>query len=174
MRLTRRDALVALTAAGVAVGGGELLLDSDGSAGPLDGRERATLLAAAEVLYPSDVADVEAFVERYVRGRAADDPAFVEGVSDALAYLDDYARSWHDEPFAALDPATRETALRRMDADTVDPDPDGGPVARVRHHVVDELLFALYTTPTGAELAGLENPPGYPGGAESYRRGPRS
>jgi hypothetical protein len=59
-----------------------------------------------------------------------------------------------------------------MGADTVDPDPDGGDVARVRYYVVNELLFALYASPTGAELLGLENPQGHPGGLASYQRGP--
>jgi hypothetical protein len=42
----------------------------------------------------------------------------------------------------------------------------------VRHLVVNDLLYALYASPTGARLAGLENPPGHPGGIESYREGP--
>ncbi|MFC6989533.1 gluconate 2-dehydrogenase subunit 3 family protein [Haloplanus sp. GCM10025708] len=180
MQLTRRDALVALGAAGVAVGGGgAVLLSADRDAaeeadGPLGDAAATTLVAAAEVLYPSAVEDVETFVTEYARGRAADQPAHAAGVADAVAYLDDYARAWHDEPFAALDPSRRREALHRMDADSADPDPEGSDVERVRYYVVDELLFALYSSPTGGELVGIENPRGYPGGTASYRRGPTS
>jgi hypothetical protein len=61
-----------------------------------------------------------------------------------------------------------------MGADTADPDPDpdGTDAGRVRYYVVNELLYALYASPTGGELVGIENPRGYPGGTASYRRGP--
>jgi hypothetical protein len=182
MRLTRRDAVVALSVAGVgAVGAtvrsGEDAPDgdedaSDRDAGALTDAEVATLVAAAEVLYPSAVANVESFVRRYVRGRADADRA--AGIAAAVAYLDDYAAAWYDADFADLDPATRSEALRNMDADTAPPDPDGSDVERVRYYVVNELLFALYASPTGSELVGLENPQGHPGGLASYRRGPQS
>lgn len=186
MRLTRRDAVAALAAAGVAVGGGGALFRSldegrrdtsereGASDRPITDDGLTTLVAAAAVLYPSEVENVESFVTRYVRGRADDEPAHVAGIADAVTYLDAYAESWYDEAFAALDPSVREEALRRMNADTAEPDPDGSDVERVRYYVVNELLFALYTTPTGGELVGLENPQGHPGGLASYQRGPRS
>lgn len=179
MELTRRDAIAALGAAGVAVGGGTaaFLSTQDGRQGserPIDDAGTATLVAAADVLYPSDVEEVEQFVTRYVRGRADDEPEHVRGVADAAAYLDEYAGAWYDEEFAALDPSTRETVLRRMNADTADPNPDGSDVERVRYYVVNELLFALYATPTGGELVGLGNPQGHPGGLASYQREPQS
>ena len=40
---------------------------------------------------------------------------------------------------------------------------------RVRFFVVNELLFALYSSPTGGSLVGIENPVGHPGGTESYQ-----
>jgi hypothetical protein len=43
----------------------------------------------------------------------------------------------------------------------------------VRYYVVNELLYALYTSPTGGELVGIENPQGHPGGHESYQHEPR-
>jgi len=61
-----------------------------------------------------------------------------------------------------------------MSVDTADPVPDGDDVERVRYYVVNELLFALYSSPTGGELVGLENPRGNPGGLASYQRGPQS
>jgi len=54
-----------------------------------------------------------------------------------------------------------------------DENPDGTAAERVRFFVVNELLLALYASPTGGELVGIENPQGYAGGAESYQRGPR-
>jgi hypothetical protein len=178
MKLTRRDAVAALAAAGVAVGGGGAVLladesdDTDDAVGPVDEDDLATLVAAAEVLYPSAVENVEAFVTRYVEGRAADRPDHASGVAASAGYLREYARSWHDETFGALDPDGRTAALREMGADTADPDPDGSDVERVRYYVVNELLFALYASPTGSALVGLENPQGYPGGTDSYQRGP--
>lgn len=185
MELSRRDALVALSAAGVTVGGGAVLLaDDEGSepeagrdesstaTGPLDEDGFETLAAAAAVLYPDEVTGVDEFVERFVRGRAGDQPDHVAGIADAVAYLDDYSQAWFDEPFADLEPERRDQALRRMNADTVDPDPAGSDAQRVRYFVVNELLFALYASPTGGKLVGIENPQGHPGGTESYQRGP--
>jgi hypothetical protein len=177
MKLTRRDAVAALAAAGVAVGGGGVVLladkgDDEEVAGPVDGDDLATLVAAAEVLYPSPVENVEDFVTRYVEGRAVDRPDHADGVATSAGYLREYARSWHDQAFAALDPDGRTAALREMGADTADPDPGGSDVERVRYYVVNELLFALYASPTGGALVGLENPQGHPGGTGSYQRGP--
>ncbi|MBX0323273.1 gluconate 2-dehydrogenase subunit 3 family protein [Halomicroarcula sp. F13] len=183
MELSRRDALAALSAAGVAVGGGgAVLLATDDESGDtteesassdsLDESEFETLAAAAEVLYPDEVSGVGEFVRRFVRGRARDRPDHAAGIADAAAYLDEYARAWFDDRFATLAPATREQALRRMNADTVEPDPDGSDTQRVRYFVVNELLFALYASPTGGKLVGIENPQGHPGGTQSYQRGP--
>ncbi|ERH00982.1 MAG: hypothetical protein J07HN6_02611 [Halonotius sp. J07HN6] len=177
MRLTRRDAVAALAAAGVAVGGGATLLSdspekSDES--PLDDGTVATLVAAAEVLYPSEVEDTEPFVTRYVQRRNADEPDRATAVADTVAYLDEYTDAWFDAAFASLNRDDRDDAFRRMSVDTADPDPDGSDVERVRYYVVNELLFALYSSPTGGKLVGLENPRGNPGGLGSYQRGPQS
>lgn len=175
MRLTRRDAIAALTAAGVAAGGGVAVRrtrDDEPASAALSEGPIAVLVAAAEVLYPSELEGVRPFVERYVRGRADERPGHVNGVVDAVGYLDDYAESWYDEGFVDLDRSSRDEALRRMGADTASPDPAGSDVERVRYYVVNELLFALYATPTGGDLLGLENPQGHPGGSRSYRRGP--
>ncbi|MFB6173685.1 MAG: gluconate 2-dehydrogenase subunit 3 family protein [Halobacteriales archaeon] len=176
MQLTRRDAIAALSAAGVAVGGGAAVLapDQGGDDRALGSEEVGTLVAAAEVLYPSAVAGVGEFVSRYARSRAEDRPDVAAGISEAVAYLDEYAEAWHDGAFAALDPSARADALRDMGADTAAPNPSGSDVERVRYYVVNELLFALYSTPTGGELVGIENPQGHPGGLASYRRGPQS
>ncbi|PSP66731.1 hypothetical protein BRC79_07250 [Halobacteriales archaeon QH_8_67_27] len=189
--LSRRDALAALAAAGVAGGGALALAASDGDgddrddgdgiegtetnrplSGPIDGDNVETLVAAAEVLYPSEVEGIEPFVSEFVRGRAGEQPDHAAGIAAAVAYLDEWTNSWFDDEFAGLDEAEREDALDRLGVREADPDPDGTDVERVRYYVVNELLFALYTSPTGGELVGLENPQGHPGGIESYRRGP--
>lgn len=171
MKLTRRDAVAALAAAGATVGGGALAWDrlSGNSFGE---RERETLVAVARTVYPSTVEGVPGFVERYTVGRARERPAYARGIADSVADLDDYATEFFDDRFAALDPATRDDVLRQMAVDSADPDPDGTAPQRVRYYLVNELLYALYTTPTGGELAGIENPVGHPGGTESYRRPP--
>ncbi|MFT4948640.1 MAG: hypothetical protein ACI9CA_000762 [Natronomonas sp.] len=175
--LTRRDVLAALGAAGVGVAGGVALVGDDSDDGgddrrPLAGETVATVEAVARVVYPGEVSGVSGFVEQYVIGRARDRPDHARGVADAAAALDGYARDWYDRGYLDLDPEQRETALDDMGVRVADPDPEGSPVERVRFYLVNELLYALYTTPTGAELVGLENPQGYPGGTDSYRRGP--
>lgn len=182
MRLTRRDALAALTAAGVAVGGGAVFVamddpepdEADATTHRLDDATVHTLVAAAEVLYPSEIDGIEEFVTRYVRGKVEERPDHGRGITDAIAYLDEYAVAWYDVEFADLDTTDRGDALERMNADTAAPVPDGSDVERVRYYVVNELLYGLYTTPTGGELVGLENPRGHPGGLASYQRGPPS
>lgn len=163
--------MAALAAAGATVGGGALAWDRL-SDGPIGDRERATLVALARTVYPTAVDGVPSFVERYTVGRARERPAYARGVAEAAATLDDYATEFFGDRFAALAPATRDDLLREMAVDTVSPDPGGTDPQRVRYYLVNELLYALYTTPTGGELVGLENPQGYPGGIESYRRPP--
>lgn len=174
MRLTRRDAIVALGAAGVAAGTGALAWSELADDGPLGEHERATLVAVARVVYPDEVEGIPEFVERYTVGRVRDRPEYAEGVADAVATLDDYATDWEDTRAVDLPDDKLDQLLREMGADIADPDPDGIDPQRVRHYLVNELLYALYTTPTGGELVGIENPQGYPGGTTSYRQPPPS
>jgi hypothetical protein len=181
--LTRRDAMAALAAAGI-TGSAALAGCSadDGSPegedtgtppGPVEDRHLAVLTAAADVLYPSDLDGVDAFVEEFVRGRAAERPDHAAGIAGATEYVVEWSRSWLDAEFPDLEPGRREEALDRIGARAADPDPGGSDAERVRYYVVNELLFALYASPTGGELVGIENPQGHPGGTESYRRGPQ-
>jgi hypothetical protein len=179
--LTRRDAMAALSAAGAATAlGGSLswavLADEDDTDGTTDGfteHERATLVALAEELYPSAVTGIPEFVERYTVGRVRDRPEYAAGMSEALATLDEYAETWAGGRFVDLDSGRREDIIEIMGVPTADPEADGIDPERVRFYLVNELLFALYTTPTGGELVGIENPQGHPGGTTSYRQGPR-
>ncbi|ELZ23729.1 hypothetical protein C475_13998 [Halosimplex carlsbadense 2-9-1] len=188
--LTRRDAIAALAAAGItgsaALAGCSTTDDGTPADGetptaaatgpppdPLERRHLDVLTAAAEVVYPSDLDGIDAFVETFVEGRAAERPDHAAGVAEAAEHAVEWTRSWLDAEFPALELDRREEALDRMGAREAEPDPEGSDAERVRYYLVNELLFALYASPTGGELVGIENPQGHPGGAESYRRGPR-
>jgi hypothetical protein len=178
MELTRRDAVAALAAVGGA-GGVAWAVSRDGEdpgpadAEPLPGDEhvRETLVAVAAVVYPGEVSGVEAFVEAFVGSRLAEEP-HASGLREAVATLDELGESWHGGPVRELSPETREQLLREVGADTAGEDPDGTDAERVRYYVVNELLLALYASPTGGELVGIENPQGHPGGTASYQQGP--
>ena len=187
MELTRRDALAALSAAGATVGGGVLAARfdppraDDGSGADPAGDDAGTevslstdlldlLDAVAEVVYPDGVGERRAFVDSYVVGRVTDRPAYREGLREAAAQLDAVARDWHDAPYADLDVDTRDRILRNLGVETADPDPKGPLTDRIRFYVVNDLLFAFYSSPTGGRLVGIENPIGDPGGTESYQR----
>jgi len=175
--LTRRDAVIALGASGLAVGGGTLAwqrLEANGDSEGLTERQRETLLALARTVYPTEVTGVAAFVEQYVVGKASERPEYAAGMADALDELDEYAQTWEGTAFADLTRQTRDELLGEFSVDTADPVPDGRPAERVRYYLVNDLQFALYTSPTGGELVGLENPQGHPGGTESYRQPPES
>lgn len=176
-RLTRRDAVVALGTAGAALGAGIAANRVDGSplgdpASPFGQRELRTLEAVAEVVYPADLGGISGFVETFSVGRMRDRPAYAEGVADAVDALDSRATAWFDGAFADLAPDRRDRVLREMRVDDADPDPSGADRERVRYYLVNELLFALYASPTGGRLVGLENPQGHAGGLSSYQRGP--
>ena len=188
MELTRRDAVAALAAVGATVGGGVLAgrfeppraddgaehdsgdsTDSDGDVS-LSTDLLDLLDAVAEVVYPDGVDNRRAFVDSYVVGRVAERPTYREGLREAAAQLDAVARDWHDAPYADLDADTRDRLLRELGVETADPDPEGPITDRIRFYVVNDLLFAFYSSPTGGRLVGIENPIGHPGGIESYQR----
>lgn len=192
MELTRRDAAAALAAVGAtggvalaaqrtsegtgdgnAVGDGADDEESDDGDDELPDEEtvRASMAAAAAVVYPDAVDGVDAFVDGFLDGRL-DGSARAEALRASVGELDEAARSWYDAPLAELSERDRDDLLREVGADTADEDSDGTLAERVRYHVVNELLLALYASPAGGELVGLENPQGHPGGTESYRRGP--
>ena len=184
MELTRRDALAALAGGGIVGGSGAAAIGRNGGAGTVtadpSGPEatafaavRDPLVATARVVYPDAVTGIERFVVTYALGRIEKRAAYRRGVERAVADLDERAESWHGGQYATLDADTRDSVLREIGADTAEPDPEGSTAERVRYYVVNELLYALYTSPTGGELVGIENPQGHPGGHESYQHGPR-
>jgi hypothetical protein len=181
MELTRRDALAALASASVLGGGGTAVLarqrretsGAETAGGAADPRLLDALVATARVVYPDEVSGVRGFVETYSLGRFGTRPAYREGVRTAVEELEEHARAWYGEPYVELESVTRDELLREMGVDAAGEDPEGTTAERVRFYVVNELLFALYSSPAGGELLGIENPQGHPGGIDSYRRGPR-
>ena len=176
MELTRRDAaaaLAALGAGGVAAVtvGGDTEPDGDRSADIDEAAITETMVAAAEVVYPDAVTGIDTFVGTFLDSRLVGEN-HAAGVDDAVAAVNDRAESWHDDRFAALDADTRDSVLRGMGTDTAEPRRDGSTAEEVRYYIVNELLLALYSSPTGGELVGIENPQGYAGGIDSYQRGP--
>jgi len=179
--LTRRDALAALVAAG-ATGVGLTAITRDSpeentSRDPdesdlLGAHERETLTAVARVVYPDRLEGVGEFVRTYAAGRAETRPERARAIADAVATLDERADRAEGAQYVDLSPERRDELLREMGVDAVDPDPEGIVAARLRYYLVNELLFALYASPTGGELVGIENPQGFPGGTDSYQRGP--
>jgi len=173
MQLSRRDAIAALAAVGVGAGAAYAGRESDDPPSGELGPDVETLVAVAAVVYPDEVTGLEAFVEAYAERRAAADDAHARGVRAAMAELNDRSEAWYDADFAELSAEDRDSLLREMGADTAEEDPAGTTAERVRYYVVNDLLLALYASPTGGELVGIENPQGHPGGTNSYQRGPR-
>ena len=176
MKLSRRDALVALTSAGIAVGGiATLRADRDPPATADDGPDAeailSTLTTVACVVYRTDVTNADTFVESYAAERLRRRPAYREGAQATVSDLDDYVAVHTDSArYAELETATAAAVLHRLGVETAAPERDGSISGRVRHYLVNDLLFALYASPTGGELVGIENPQGYPGGRTHSRR----
>lgn len=157
--------MVALAAMGIGAGGAVRHLD--GRTDAVDG-----MVATAAVVYPSDVTGTREFVETYLGGRRQDEAYSLAEVESLLAVVDRAARRDTGSRFEALSPARRGDVLRAVGAATAHPDPDGTRAQRLRYYLINDLLFALYSSPTGGELVGNESPPGHPGGLEAYQQGP--
>lgn len=174
MKLTRRDAIRASIAGGVATGGtlalSELTANSSSEVDDGESAEAtlATMGAIAEVVYPSAVDASTGFLNTYL-GTLGDDRRVP--ISTAVTDLNERVRKRYGSPYYELDSvAKREAVLRSMGVDRVRSDPTGTVPERVKYHLVNSLLYALYTTPKGAELVGIDNPVGHPGGFATYRR----
>lgn len=187
MDLTRRDALAALAAGEIIFGGGaaaalrwdELRNDSavDTSSGATHSKftshEIESLNAVAAIVYPSDMTGVPEFIETYVVGRVQSQATNIKGLKQAIATLDTKAQEQFSRRYVALSESKQDELLRRVGVATSPPDPEGAPPQRLRYYLVNELLYALYTSPTGGKLVGIENPQGHPGGLTSYQQGPQ-
>jgi len=190
MELTRRDATAALAAlgatGGIAYGARHFARDDevdahdntnpetdasdDRQSAGNDDHLRSTLVAVAGVVYPTEVEGIDGFVNTFLDGRLDGSP-HAEGLRSAIRTLDEHAESWYNAQVVDMEPETVDRLLRELGADTADEDPDGTAAERTRYYVVNELLLALFTSPTGGELVGIENPIGHAGGLGSYTQG---
>ncbi|MFT4947015.1 MAG: hypothetical protein ACI8TL_001253 [Natronomonas sp.] len=171
MELTRRDALVALSGGAAASTAALLVPDSGDSPDSLDDEAISTLLALAAVVYPPPVTPTTEFVTAYVAGHPKQRQ---RRISEAIERLDAGSRRYTGSEFAALPEKKRRAILSRMGVDRVQSDPDGSVPERIRYQLVNSLLYALFSSPTGSELVGIENPTGHPGGYESLMRMPEN
>lgn len=173
MELSRRDALAALGAIGV--GTAAIGTRRQRNNQSMDDEETITqLLAAAEAIYPTAVDVDRSFIETVVMGRLDGRETYVAEQRITLTTLNTHARRIAGERFSQLDVEARRSVFRQFGVSRAHPNPDGTDEERIRYYVVNDLLFVLFSTPRGGELVGVENPPGYPGGVESYQRGPDS
>lgn len=169
--LTRRDAVAALAAGlgGGAAAAGVGVLTDDEDDDEFTERDLATLVAVADVVYPTDVTGTAEFVRTYVTGLPSERRV---AIARAVDRLDEGARRHAGAAFASLPPDKREAVLDRLGVSRAASDPSGAVPERIRYHLVNSLLYALFTSPTGSELVGIRNPTGHPGGYESLMRAP--
>lgn len=171
MQLTRRDALIAIAGLGGAGAVAAETLGGDQSS-PITEAHVGRLVGVADVIYPTAVTVDESFVEAYVTGRYAGRPVYLAGVKEGLEHIERAATEWYGATYVDLPVGRREDVLERIGVKRVQPRPDGRTAERVRYYVINDLLYALYSTPVGGNLLGRSNPQGYPGGLEAYQRGP--
>lgn len=167
VRLTRRDALKALS-----VGGGSLIvseaitqIDLSNSNNPIKENEFETILAVAETIYPSRIEVTDRFIQSYVAPLPKDRKA---SMSQIVKELNRITKTQFGEPFYKMTRAQRDTVLRSIGVDKAPSRPNGNLPQRVKYYLINSLLYALFTTPKGSKLAGIENPVGHPGGFATY------
>lgn len=164
MQLTRRDALGALAAAGLASTAGCSSLLGEETTATEDAGQMETVMALGEVLYPSETEVTEEFLDTYLMGRIVDDERYQAALADGVETLNSRAREAQGSDFADLDESQRVSLVENTALRSGESVADGEPLERVNYHLVDELLFAFYASPVGGELVGNENPRGWPGG----------
>ncbi|MXR20227.1 gluconate 2-dehydrogenase subunit 3 family protein [Halobacterium bonnevillei] len=173
MRLTRRDALEAL-AAGTVAGLGSVTvselatrLDDQEAEQQLNRIDIETAEAVADVVYPSEVTVSPEFIETYYSSMPAELRA--EAVR-AIRDLNTASKRQFSTAFANVESRkTRDDMLRALGVNRAQSNPDGTIPERVRYFLVNGLLYALFTTPKGAELFGIDNPKGYAGGFATFQ-----
>lgn len=168
MKLTKREAILALGALGVNATGVEILTEnSDDASSVIVG----TMYATAELVYPSTIETTEEFVETYVLGRPVSE-RYERRRVEAVRVLNRRAKRDYVSRFTSLSPTQRRGVLEALGVDRAHSNHEGTTAEQIRYYVVNDLLYALFASPVGGELLGVENPPGYPGGRDAYRRGP--
>lgn len=154
---------------GIGLTGTAWLADSPSTDDGIGDEEVDALVALAETLYPSEVEVSSDFVETYVSGQRELDTDHVDELVSAVTTVRQWGRERAGSDLSDLTPKKRGEVLRATGADRAYPDPDGTEAERIRYYVVNNLLYALYTTPKGGKLVGNPNPPGHPGGTEAYQ-----
>jgi len=139
---------------------------------PASGDHIDALTAIASAVYPSDVSVERSFIESRVFGRVEPEPDHFEKLVAAIEAVDNHARARFGGRVTDLSAGRRRQVLQSMGVTTVHPAADGTTAEQVRFYVMNDLLYALFTSPVGGELLGVDNPPGHPGGREAYQRGP--
>lgn len=166
MELNRRDALTALA------GGSLVTIDAvrstlfDEYTTSLSSQEKESLVSLAEVLYPSSVTVSTDFIDTYITGRYELSDEHISGLRKSLDIVQRTSRHETGQKLTALPVDDRDAVLRATGADRAFPDPDGTTAQQIRYYIIDELLYAFYTTPKGGRLVGNPNPTGHPGGIE--------
>lgn len=176
MNLSRRDALSALLAGGVGIGGSSLAVSesainrrSDPTDDTLSEDDVQTLVQLTDVIYPSSVEAEPDFVRTYTR-RLPEDRR--QEIKKAVRRLDVKSRKLHGTAFKEASSEKRDAILRTIGVANAQSNPTGTTPEHIRYHLVNSLLYALFTSPKGSRLAGIENPVGHPGGYESLMRRP--
>lgn len=145
---------------------------TDSSAHPASQYHIEVLTALAESIYPTAVSVKHSFIESRVFGRVEPEPDHFENLITSVEAVNKYARQRFGGEIPDISAGRRRTVLHSMGVTTVHPIADGTTAEQIRFYLVNDLLYALFTSPVGGELMGIDNPPGYPGGLEAYRRGP--
>lgn len=169
MRLNRRRTLLGLLGATSIAGLGAFELGD--RAVPvertLSNRAVADLLAIADLVFPAESGTFEPAVTGYVsRLSEARRRALLRDLSE----LNRVAYGQTGSPVRALSREELGRLFEALGVNRVEPDSQGVLAERVRFRLVNSLLYALLTHPSGTRQFGIENPVGYPGGFASYTR----
>lgn len=164
MELNRRHALALGIGAFGAGFGLASQRDNDAGRSFLEEDDVDALVAVATVVYPSTIDDPRAIVVPYTTTLHH---SRRRGITSAIDALDQHSRSIHGRSFASFDRPQREAMLQQLGVHRVQPNAAGTVPERIRAYLVNGVLYALFTSPIGTGLLGIENPLGYPGGVDS-------
>lgn len=139
MKLTRRDAVIALSTLGLT---SAAWLADHPREGAVSSAEADALVALGETLYPASVEPSRSFVETYVAGQREIDPDHAANVAAAVNTVRQECRLVTGVDLPALSRERRGDVLRSTGADRAEPDPDGTDAERIRYYVVNNLLYA--------------------------------
>jgi hypothetical protein len=123
-----------------------------------------TLVGVADVLYPSEVEPTEDFIETFMFGRITDEEDHRERLTAGIETLNTLADEEFGSPFMALGTDERVALFEETELRSGESVHDGTDIEQLNYHILDELLFAFYSSPKGGELVGNPNPRGFPGG----------